>query len=99
MIAPRPFLIMGGNSAAGDGIWAFVKEVGPVYELLGARIASVSPREVPAGHTQLHLLRSKAFVCCSGSCCRATLAASLMATSPQSTASLSSGEPCTWTAW
>ena len=45
------FWIMGGNSAAGDGSLAFVKEVGPVYELLGARVASISPREVPAGHT------------------------------------------------
>src|SRR5260370_20825478 len=37
MIAPRPFLVMGGNSADGDASWAFVKEARSVYELLGAK--------------------------------------------------------------
>ncbi len=37
LIAPRPFLVMGGNSADGDASWAFVKEARSVYELLGAK--------------------------------------------------------------
>lgn len=36
LIAPRPFLLMAGDSADGDASWAFVKAVLPVYELLGA---------------------------------------------------------------
>jgi hypothetical protein len=37
LIAPRPFLILGGDSADGDASWAFVKAALPVYELLGAK--------------------------------------------------------------
>jgi dienelactone hydrolase len=37
LIAPRPFLVMGGGSADGTASWTFVKEVRSVYELLGAR--------------------------------------------------------------
>jgi dienelactone hydrolase len=36
LIAPRPFLVLGGNSADGDASWAFVNEVRTVYTLLGA---------------------------------------------------------------
>ncbi|MGE3808718.1 MAG: dienelactone hydrolase family protein [Gemmataceae bacterium] len=36
LIAPRPFLIQGGDSADGDLSWTFVKAALPVYELLGA---------------------------------------------------------------
>jgi dienelactone hydrolase len=36
LIAPRPFLIIGGDSADGDASWPFIKAVLPVYELLGA---------------------------------------------------------------
>jgi dienelactone hydrolase len=36
LIAPRPFLIMGGESADGAASWTFVKEVRSVYQLLGA---------------------------------------------------------------
>jgi dienelactone hydrolase len=36
LVAPRPFLILGGDSADGDASWPFVKAVLPVYELLGA---------------------------------------------------------------
>jgi dienelactone hydrolase len=36
LVAPRPFLIVGGDSADGDASWAFVRAVLPVYELLGA---------------------------------------------------------------
>ena len=36
LVAPRPFLIVGGDEADGDASWAFVKAVLPVYELLGA---------------------------------------------------------------
>jgi dienelactone hydrolase len=36
LVAPRPFLVIGGNSADGDASWTFIKAVLPVYELLGA---------------------------------------------------------------
>jgi len=36
LIAPRPFLVQGGDSADGDASWPFIKAVLPVYELLGA---------------------------------------------------------------
>src|SRR5262249_6657851 len=37
LAAPRPFLVLGGDSADGDASWPFVKAVLPVYELLGAK--------------------------------------------------------------
>jgi len=36
LAAPRPFLILGGDSADGTASWPFVKAVMPVYELYGA---------------------------------------------------------------
>jgi dienelactone hydrolase len=36
LAAPRPLLILAGNSADGDASWTFVKAVLPVYELYGA---------------------------------------------------------------
>jgi dienelactone hydrolase len=36
LIAPRPFLIMGGDDADGDASWPFVHAALPVYRLLGA---------------------------------------------------------------
>ena len=36
LAAPRPFLILGGDSADGDASWTFIKAVLPVYDLLGA---------------------------------------------------------------
>jgi dienelactone hydrolase len=36
LAAPRPVLILGGDSADGDASWPFVKAVLPVYDLLGA---------------------------------------------------------------
>ena len=36
LAAPRPLLILGGDSADGDRSWPFVKAVLPVYELYGA---------------------------------------------------------------
>ena len=36
LVAPRPFLIQGGDSADGDASWTFIKAVLPVYELHGA---------------------------------------------------------------
>lgn len=36
LIAPRAFLLIGGDSADGDASWPFVKAVLPVYQLLGA---------------------------------------------------------------
>jgi dienelactone hydrolase len=37
LIAPRPFLVLGGDSADGAASWPFVKEARTVYELLGAK--------------------------------------------------------------
>jgi hypothetical protein len=37
LIAPRPFLIMGGGDADGTASWHFVKAARSVYELLGAK--------------------------------------------------------------
>jgi dienelactone hydrolase len=37
LIAPRPFLVIGGNDADGDASWTFVKEVRTVYELLNVK--------------------------------------------------------------
>jgi hypothetical protein len=50
LIAPRPFLILGGDSADGVASWPFVKEVRAVYSLLGAkdRIGLCNHK---AGHT------------------------------------------------
>jgi hypothetical protein len=36
LAAPRPVLILGGDSADGDASWPFVHAVLPVYRLLGA---------------------------------------------------------------
>jgi dienelactone hydrolase len=36
LIAPRPFLVLGGDDADGKASWAFVKEARRVYVLLGA---------------------------------------------------------------
>src|SRR5205823_13278218 len=37
LIAPRAFLVMGGDSADSDASWTFVKEARSVYALLGAK--------------------------------------------------------------
>lgn len=36
LAAPRPFLILGGDSADSDASWEFIRAVLPVYRLLGA---------------------------------------------------------------
>lgn len=36
LVAPRPFLILGGDSADGDASWPFVQAVLPLYKLLDA---------------------------------------------------------------
>jgi dienelactone hydrolase len=36
LVAPRPFLVLGGDSADGEASWTFIKAVLPVYELLQA---------------------------------------------------------------
>lgn len=36
MIAPRPFLLLAGNSADNDRSWAYIQAALPVYKLLGA---------------------------------------------------------------
>ncbi len=47
LVAPRPFLIFGGDSADGDASWAFVKAVLPIYELFSAgdRVGLVNHRQ------------------------------------------------------
>lgn len=47
LIAPRPFLILGGDSADGDASWPFVHAVLPIYELVGAkeRIGLINHKE------------------------------------------------------
>jgi dienelactone hydrolase len=49
LIAPRPFLVMGGGDADGDASWTFIKEARRVYDLFGAtdRIGLYNHR---AGH-------------------------------------------------
>jgi hypothetical protein len=37
LVAPRPFLVLGGDSADGVASWPFIRAVLPVYELYGAR--------------------------------------------------------------
>ena len=37
LVAPRPFLVLGGGSADGPASWPFVKAALPVYELYGAK--------------------------------------------------------------
>jgi dienelactone hydrolase len=36
LIAPRPFLLLGGNSADGDRSWPYILSVKPIYAVLGA---------------------------------------------------------------
>ena len=36
LIAPRPFLLLGGDSADGDKSWPYILSVKPIYGLLGA---------------------------------------------------------------
>jgi hypothetical protein len=36
LVAPRPFLVLGGGDADGEASWPFIQAVLPVYELLGA---------------------------------------------------------------
>ncbi len=50
LIAPRPFLILGGDSADGAASWPFVKEVREVYSLLGAK-DGIGLHNHKAGHT------------------------------------------------
>ncbi len=50
LVAPKPLLIVAGDSADGDASWTFVKSVLPVYELLGAgeKVGLINHRQ---GHT------------------------------------------------
>ncbi|MEY4788599.1 MAG: hypothetical protein RLZ61_817, partial [Planctomycetota bacterium] len=60
LIAPRPILIMGGNSADGDSSWPFIKAVLPVYGLFGAeeKIGLINHQ---GKHTFPHAARAKAY--------------------------------------
>jgi len=35
MVAPRPFLLLGGNSSDGDASWGYINSVLPIYKLYG----------------------------------------------------------------
>ena len=50
LVAPRPFLLVGGESADGDRGWPFIAAALPVYELFGkpARLGQLNHRQ---GHT------------------------------------------------
>jgi hypothetical protein len=50
LIAPRPFLVLGGDSADGAASWPFVKEAREVYALLGAK-DRIGLHNHKAGHT------------------------------------------------
>jgi hypothetical protein len=50
LIAPRPFLVLGGDSADGTASWPFVKEAREVYALLGAK-DRIGLHNHKAGHT------------------------------------------------
>lgn len=50
LIAPRPFLLLGGDSADGAASWPFVKEAREVYALLGAK-DRIGLHNHKAGHT------------------------------------------------
>ena len=60
LIAPRPFLIMGGNSADGDSSWPFINAVLPIYRLYGAenRVGLINHN---AKHSFPHFARSIAY--------------------------------------
>ena len=49
LAAPRPFLLVGGNSADGDRGWPFIAAPCRVYELYGkpARLRPIQPRQRP----------------------------------------------------
>lgn len=49
LVAPRPFLLLGGDSADGDRSWPFIEAVLPVYRLYGDR-----PRIGLFNHKQGH---------------------------------------------
>jgi hypothetical protein len=55
MVAPRPFLLLGGDSADGDRSWPFIAAVMPIYDLLA------SPRRIGLfNHRQGHALPPEA---------------------------------------
>lgn len=60
LIVPRPFLVMGGDSADGTDSWPFVKEARMVYALLGAR-DRIGLYNHKAGHTFPEQARRLAF--------------------------------------
>jgi hypothetical protein len=49
LIAPRPFLLLGGDSADGDRGWPFIAAALPVYKLYGD-----TPRVGQFNHKQGH---------------------------------------------
>ncbi|MEZ6056670.1 MAG: dienelactone hydrolase family protein [Planctomycetaceae bacterium] len=52
LIAPRPFLLIGGNSADGDQSWPFIKAALPLYRLL----SETPPALAFLNHNQSHTL-------------------------------------------
>lgn len=51
LIAPRPFLLLGGDSADGAASWPFIDAVLPVYRLLGATQPPVGLLNHQRGHS------------------------------------------------
>jgi hypothetical protein len=60
LIAPRPFLVLGGDNADGAASWPFVKEVRAVYALLGAK-DRIGLYDHKTGHTFPDEARQLAF--------------------------------------
>jgi pimeloyl-ACP methyl ester carboxylesterase len=60
LVAPRAFLLLGGDSADGDRSWPFIEAVLPIYDLLGAprRIGLLNHRKghalPPEGEQRLY---------------------------------------------
>jgi hypothetical protein len=60
LIAPRPFLVLGGDSADGAASWPFVKEARAVYALLRAK-ERIGLYNHKAGHTFPEQARTTAY--------------------------------------
>ena len=61
LVAPCPFLLLGGDSADGDRSWPFIESVLPIYQLLGTehRIGMLNHRE---GHAFPKMAQERAYV-------------------------------------
>jgi dienelactone hydrolase len=60
LIAPRPFLLIGGGSADGSRSWPFIEAVLPVYELFGDR-PSIGLLDHEQGHAVPRVAEHRAY--------------------------------------